>query len=240
MRCVYNRRRIALEVSSLGSHATDLQQAKVLERQNTLTRKLEAWFSLQYLYMPHVALLRRAQGSLELSETTAHTQKLCLPSDLPPYLPCDPCLVHYEWRLRYAQAFEILDDLRNHLRLRTSLRSLSNRFARGVRHKTRARSVIDSAQQAIDVDTKRYQNTRAALVSLASRLPNTAGWDIHLQPLLDSDIRELQEAADGVSEGRRTLSWIWRVPGVGGPDDSDGIQEGGSFKRLLQTHAQVH
>jgi hypothetical protein len=58
-------------------------------------------------------------------------------------------------------------------------------------------------------------------VSLAPLLGKT-GWEGQLQPLEDADKREIAEAEGGVSEGKRTLSWIWKTIGVVGAKD-DGV-----------------
>jgi hypothetical protein len=50
-------------------------------------------------------------------------------------------------------------------------------------------------------------------------------WEGTLRPLLDDDVHIMTAAqVEGVSEGRRTMSWIWRTTGV--RDSSAGMQEG--------------
>ncbi|OBZ77742.1 hypothetical protein A0H81_02190 [Grifola frondosa] len=188
------QRRLRVDAAALGQHATDLQRAKFMERQNTLLRKLEAWWEIQALYMPGV---------------TAHQQ---------------------EWRLRYAQAHEVLNDLRGHLELRSHLYVYKDRFVRGQRHNTRARTVITGAQSKIDADVSRYRTAHAALLSLSTILHKT-GWQVVLQPLNDSDIRHVTDGEDGQSEGRRTLSWIWKASGEGSVDGRVGEHLQDSLRR---------
>ena len=49
------RRRLALDVAEMGPHATNLQQAKIVERSNALRRCIDAWIEIQHLYIPQLA-----------------------------------------------------------------------------------------------------------------------------------------------------------------------------------------
>jgi hypothetical protein len=51
-------------------------------------------------------------------------------------------------------------------------------------------------------------------------------WGMKLLTLAPEDIRPLKEGDTGESEGNRMLSWIWKVMGVAGPSEDEGIQEG--------------
>ncbi|EMD32328.1 hypothetical protein CERSUDRAFT_68683 [Gelatoporia subvermispora B] len=184
--------------------------------------QLDAWAQFQEVYMPTAVLLRAKEKHQPESPENAC---LYLPSQIPLGEKCDADLVRFEWRLRYAQASETLDYLRDHLRLRASIRKLKDRFARGVRTVTRALAVVASVEQKIKSDSQRYRASRTALAALAACLTDKAGWDTHFRVLLDEHVREMHEDPDAPTDSRRTLSWIWRMPGVSGPDDASGIQE---------------
>ena len=51
-------------------------------------------------------------------------------------------------------------------------------------------------------------------------------WQVKLLALAPEDIRPLKEGEAGESEGNRQLSWIWKVMGVAGPSEDEGVQEG--------------
>ena len=224
-----HRRRLLADIAALTTHSSDLQRAKIRERQNVLQRRIDAWIEIQSLYMPAAMSCRQAEGSPESSHETPERTTLFMPSELPQSAACDRKLFQYEWRLRFAQALEILNDLRRHLRLRRSFRKIKDRFTRGVRANTRARGVVASIEETIKMDTQRYRHVRKALEALATRLGDKFGWDGELRELRDEDVREMQEDPNTDSEGRRMLSWIWKMPGVGSLDDSEGSQEGASL-----------
>ncbi|KAF8233977.1 hypothetical protein L208DRAFT_1062997, partial [Tricholoma matsutake] len=63
-----------------------------------------------------------------------------------------------------------------------------------------------------------------ALMHLASPLLETT-WEETLRPLIQDDVHIMTVAqAEGVSEGRCTMSWIWKTAGVG--DTTQAMQEG--------------
>jgi hypothetical protein len=187
---------------------TDLQRAKLLERGNALRRRIHAWQEIQQLYMPRVMRLR----SLGDSDTVPQPYELplLLPSAVMDKVSCDNLLLEHEWRLRYAQAHDYLEDLRNHLLLRTQLYRFKDRFAFGQRAGTRSHTAIAGLEAKIAADAARYRRQRAALLRLGPCL-GYAGWETMLRPLEDTDLTGF---GDG-TEGRRILSWIWRVSSSG-------------------------
>ncbi|KAF8221955.1 hypothetical protein L208DRAFT_1414202 [Tricholoma matsutake] len=89
---------------------------------------------------------------------------------------------------------------------------------------TRSVSLIQGVNERLKISVGGYHRARAALTNLAPTLLETT-WEETLRPLLDDDVRIMTAAqAEGVSEGRCTMSWIWRTTGVG--DSSAGMQEG--------------
>ena len=65
-------------------------------------------------------------------------------------------------------------------------------------------------QEKIDIAACDYRISYEALDALGSILFKY-GWHNELQPLLDKDIRDLSEGEDKKSDGKRTVSWIWRI-----------------------------
>jgi hypothetical protein len=46
-------------------------------------------------------------------------------------------------------------------------------------------------------------------------------WQSKLPVLADSDVHGISDREEGDSEGRKRLSWIWKVMGVVGGEDGD-------------------
>lgn len=121
-----------------------------------------------------------------------------------------------ERRLRNAQAEDALDQLRRHLRARSHLYHVKRRDVRGQRYNTCSQTYIKNINDKISIDAARY---RAAYTALSVLDPqNEHGWKRHLHLLNTEDIRSMTEPLSGESEGRRTLSWIWRTTGTLGED----------------------
>jgi hypothetical protein len=218
------RRRLARDVKSLGLHSTDIQQSTITQRSNALLAKIKSWFFIQQLYCPTASLARaRALAARPDDSPTEMTQsiKLFLPSMLGTSLPCDPMLQQYEWQLRYAQAHGTLDVMRSRLRLRSALYKHKDRFVRGQKANTRSRSKIDQVDASIAAAAESYRVARAALAILGPILGKDTMWQDQLRRLNEEDIRALSVGADGDSEGKRTISWIWVVQGVARDVDED-------------------
>lgn len=179
--------------------------------------------------MPEAAFLRDADdrdATNDPSVIGAEDLHLYLPSQLPRNVKCSTSLLEFEWQLRHAQANDALNELRDHLRLRSQLWKHKTRFEVGQRPNTRARNVIERCNAKISLDVKKYSTARAALVILAQHLCKV-GWEVALQVLQAQDVRELESDQDDgtkgkkrlLNEGRRTRSWIWQTPGM----TSDGV-----------------
>lgn len=163
---------------------------------------------------------------------------LCLPSSLPSNLRSDPALaslVEKERRLRLPQCQEALASLRRRLRICARLFDSKklHTAGTGTRPNTRMQALLDKHALYRERDVDRYRAARNALVLLDPQ----GAWQQSLKPLLQQDIhppiRGQEETAKGrakgkrsrkgttwESEGRRTLSWIWRaIPQVHGAGD---------------------
>lgn len=58
---------------------------------------------------------------------------------------------------------------------------------------------------------------RSALAAPGNTLGHTA-WESQLPLLMDCDVRGISDREDGQLEGRKQLSWIWKVVGVIGQE----------------------
>ena len=224
------RIRLKFDCSKLDSSATMLQLAKMQERKNALERKIQAWIAVQHLYMPATSSLRARDdrdASDKTTERPPYDFPLYLPSSLPGRVSCDMKLREYEFRLREAQAYEALEDVRQHLRLRSHWYKHKDRNVTGQRANTRAQNLINRVQGKINANASTYTRARNALSKLSAFLSEVS-WRGKLLALAPEDIRPLTEleAGEGESEGKRKLSWIWKVVGITEDSNDEGIQEG--------------
>jgi hypothetical protein len=195
------------------------------ERKNALQRKIKIWTAVQHLYMPAVSAIRTREDR-EASDSTAarapHDLPLYLPSSLSERTPCALKLKEYEFRLREAQAYEALEDVRQHLRLRTHMYKHKDKNLVGQRANTRSQNLINRVQRKVNASAAMYTRARNALTKLSSPLGEHL-WRTRLLALASEDIRPLEE---GESEGKRKLSWIWKVVGITADSEDKGVQEG--------------
>lgn len=194
------RRRLTVDTSALGMHATDDQRTRIQVRANTLRRKVTAWVDIQHLYIPMLRVIR-AHAAVDIPagerDEPAHMIALHLPSSITPHsrVICDIRLCQMEWDLRFAQANDALDELRDGLRLRSYLYIDKDRFQRGQRRNTRSRGVIDRTEVKIRAAAAKYRAAREALKGLTVRL-SYVGWDQTFPVLLATDIRGLSDAEE--------------------------------------------
>ncbi|KAF7972344.1 hypothetical protein HWV62_18114 [Athelia sp. TMB] len=232
--------RLKANAKALNSSATSLQRSKVEERKNVLGRKVKSWTDIQQVYMPGVSVIRTRD-----EQATAAKSKAVEPFDIPLHLPSalsrrlrtSPKLFIYEFRLRTAQAYEALEELRRHLRLRTHIFHFKDRNVPGQRANTRSQNLVTRAQTKINASAAKYKRARASLHSI-SQLSDDAGLpDEALQELNHDDVRAFADDTDKkaeaqkskkerlLGEGKRKMSWIWKVYGVGADTANEGLQE---------------
>jgi hypothetical protein len=220
------RRRLAADISALGQHATDIQKTKIFNQSNALQRRLDPWAQIQVLYMPAVAPIRAMEDACRSEGTAAlkpESFQLRLPSQLAPHLPCNQQLRECEWELRYAQAHDALNDVRQHIRLFTHLNTFRMANVRGQCASTRARTALDLAVEKKRASKAKYDAARDALTALAPLL-GKFGWTDIMRPLGWTDMRPMGDFIQGQSEGTRDIPWIWKTPGVL-QDNNEGLQD---------------
>ncbi|KAG1817907.1 hypothetical protein EV424DRAFT_1472791 [Suillus variegatus] len=204
---------LAVDASSLGQHATDTQKTKIYNQSNALQRRLDNWIRIQVLYVPAVGPIRSAEEAEHTAVPKPEEFKLWLPSELDPHLPCYQKLRHCEWELRYAQAHDALNDVRQ---------NISN--IQGQHASTRACTALDLATEKIHAGKAKYDAAQAALAALAPLL-GKIGWSDTLCPLLASDtMQPMGDFIQGQSEGTHSIPWIWKTPGVL-QDNDEGLQD---------------
>lgn len=194
--------------------------------------------------MPETAALRLRSdrdASDSNSEIPIYDIPLYLPSSLDAKTKCSPKLQQYEFKLREAQAYEALDELRQHLRLQSHMWKYKEKQVVGQRASTRQHNLIGRVDKKVQNSARKYRSARTAISNLADRVGNIT-WRARLPRLEDGDIRRLNEGQLGDSEGKKKMSWIWRVQGLSEATEDEGFQEGKSESRsylLLQRHKLI-
>jgi hypothetical protein len=178
--------------------------------------------------MPEVAALRARNdkdASDEDPEVAVYDAPLYLPSALTASTPCNTKLQQIEFKLREAQAYETLDELRQRLRLQSHMWKYKDRHVVGQRASTRQYNLIQRVDKKVSASVGQYRRARKALSKLSDRVMQTT-WRGRLLPLHDKDVRKMNEGQQGDSEGKRKMSWIWLVQGLSEHSDDEALQEG--------------
>ncbi|KAG2743102.1 hypothetical protein P692DRAFT_201841926 [Suillus brevipes Sb2] len=203
------QRRMKADRTGLSIHASDNQEGKILQRNNTLQRRIDTWTKLQELYMPSLAALRvnerSVSGGIAAAVTTPETIKLWLPSHIGRTAPCDTHLQTIEWKLRYAQAHDALRSLHSNLRAQTAILKYKDRNLCGQGANMRARNTLKAVEARLEAAASTYERAHKALVVLAP-LVNQTGWHSSLRPLNRTDICSMTDLLWGESEDMR-IEW---------------------------------
>jgi len=169
-------------------------------------------------------------------------------------IPCNARLLETEWELRYAQAGDALEEIRQYLRLQDYMYTFKRDWLRSQSANTQAQNALSRVEARATAAAEKYRAAHTVLSSLVHVL-GKVGWD-HKYQVLDrkNDIRGMSVPKRGESEGRRQLSWIWLVEGVG-DDEDEVIQDsklkcepwqidtqiaGRSQSRMVQSSREVH
>ncbi|KAK0463400.1 hypothetical protein IW261DRAFT_1554106 [Armillaria novae-zelandiae] len=192
------------ELIAQGLLLEEAQYVSVLSDENRLGCKIEAWISVQMVYMPRTALLH------------AHDDDRCKfgvtmqPSKIPLYLPSttlklnaidsltQSTILDDEWCLRLAQANDVLAVLQEHLLLKSYLTTWQQHFSQGQCYGTKANTLFHRVEDKIVAD-------------------------VTFRQLKDEDVRGLDRYNESTSEGHRNLAWIWKTNLQSG---DQGLQEG--------------
>ncbi|KAG1813148.1 uncharacterized protein BJ212DRAFT_1482617 [Suillus subaureus] len=163
--------------TGLGVHASDNQEGKLLQQNNTLQCRIDTWTKLQELYMPSLAALcvskRSVSGDIAAAVTTLETIKLWLPSQIGRTAPCDIHLQTIEWKLHYMQAHNALHSLYSNLCAQTAILKYKDRNLCGQGANMRAQNTLKAVEARIDTAASTYEHAHKALIVLAPLLNQT-------------------------------------------------------------------
>ena len=163
--------------------------------------------------------------AVDVDQLAEHPElaKLWLPSDLPLEsrdTSCIPDLALTEYRMRRAQAFEALNEVRRSQRIYRGL-LVKNKAHISTTKKTRSRGLFERFKVKVHRAVKIYRADHAAIKRLG---PNEefGPWKNALRGLRNKDIRGPgREKEHERSESRHTPSWIWFSSPGQSLDDAD-------------------
>ncbi|KAJ6536254.1 hypothetical protein B0H19DRAFT_1317890 [Mycena capillaripes] len=204
------QRGLAAHMKNVSAHETVDQATTRIDRETKLRRKIDAWMTVQQLFIPCITLLREADdvarkrvaATQAMPGIRAQDMKLWLPSAIGKRIDCDKSLQEYEYDLRKGQAFAALDEIRGLLILRTREYLYKDDQVHGVKAKGRAAARIKSLQARIDVLADEYRAAWSALAGLGSLLKRVE-WKVHLKQLKAEDVRGRPKAVFGDDERRQ-------------------------------------
>jgi hypothetical protein len=176
----------AADIRRLGEKLrTPTQESTFLENKGRLVKKLE---KLQAMQRAH----RLSFPALVIDQEKPYDTTITFPSSLDATLRDQVTwLCRAEDGLREALAREALEALLRQLRTRDVALDFKNQHVRGVRGCTRMNDTLKAVVIKVKAAADAYRRHHRALTALRS--PGT--WSLELQPLLDSDVRGINERA---------------------------------------------
>lgn len=164
---------------------------------------------------------------------------LLLPSGLPRHLrsTCDQTLLEKEKQIRIASLETLLCSLRKLLRLKAGIYLDKKRHQTGQVACTRSNSELSTFNSKVESVAQRYRFVRTALLKID---PNGT-WKNRLLDLKKDDIRAAQHDIEerekrrskGLGEGKRELSWIYKMRAEGSDEVEDKSYTDGRLSYVL-------
>lgn len=153
--------------------------------------------------MPGVDAQHLAHLARSSSHMSVHIEdcKLFMPSDLSTqqrHEYCTPGLAEMEDRLRHAEAFDGLEDLRRHLRTRTFTNKFRVKNIWGQREGMRTREIQNHITDRVKSSQLQYTHARRAVLTLRG----PGDWEDTLRVLHSANIRALNERSLTEAEKR--------------------------------------
>ncbi|KAK0474993.1 hypothetical protein EDD18DRAFT_1367412 [Armillaria luteobubalina] len=229
------------ESKALGPHSTDLQRAKVLEKEANLRRRIEAWMDVQRVYVPEIMGIRdQMDKDAEGDCVVAWNIDLLLPSKLlgNKVLTCDNRLYRYEWDVRRAQAAEALAGVRHKVILETYVMNHKESYGHGQRQGNKSHILLEDCRKGKANFMATYNRARDALFELAKPLDLLEGLSNTYPRLNSEDIVPLKQykkvlqndtgnpkQRETSGETRRQLSWLWVQAGAMENMESEELQD---------------
>ena len=194
-------------------HAFEINKAR-----NLLSQSIRKYHECRSVYIPGLASTNYGEDHERL-ENEPEVLKLWLPSQLPSEHRaawCIPGIPFLEFRFRYAQADDVLANLRRHIKFLRLSRDQTTKHIKSVSSNTRSQGIVDGFRGKINHLASQYKYARQALLALDPQEKFAPTWKRYFLELTTDDLRTPvrdNDQPDGQpSEGRFQPSWIWAVP----------------------------
>jgi hypothetical protein len=229
-----SRRRTLRSRHRTASSKSVYQRESLQDQRRSLTQVINNLRSPQRVYMPGCSVLLDDIDPATIIDNP-QSVRLWLPSALPTNsrdVWCSSGLPELEFRLRYAQAADALDQLRRLRRLVRGLILQTHKHPSPTqRTMTRSRSVWEGLAARTHQVSARYRDARIALL----RLHPSGGWVKFFLELKTADIRGPGREEDETSESRFIPSWIWTLRAPPTPPDLPGSSPTTTSPDFVQT-----
>ncbi|KAJ7604326.1 hypothetical protein FB45DRAFT_769378 [Roridomyces roridus] len=184
----------AIRLESRRRERTSTQAADLQRRRTQALNLVRRFQDEQVRFMPGLKRHLEASGVATVEESTARPEemKLHLPSSFPADVReaiCIAALPAEEERLREAQAWDGLRDLRRQLRTRMLAHQFKRAHTSGQAAYTKSQQLHEGIEQRIRGAASTYRRARIALLALRGSGP----WAAVLQELTQQDIRGMNE-----------------------------------------------
>ncbi|TRM63043.1 hypothetical protein BD626DRAFT_403449, partial [Schizophyllum amplum] len=213
-------------------------------RRRALMVKKENFEDLQKIYMPGTrSYIEAIDGDVQRVVEVEH-QKIFMPSDFPANIrrmSCAEGVPEKELKLREAVARDKLHSVRRKLHAKQYHIEWRNKHVVGQKQSTRARALVSTLQESIELDVAAYSKARAAILALrnvteADDFPPLLKGDLQLEgEELESDATAIGQMARAssssrprhihVSTGKHQMSWIWTARGAPSEEDEASVLE---------------
>ena len=176
-----------------------------------LAQNIRQYYDCRKVYIPGLASIDHGEDGDKL-ESQPEILKLWVPSQIPAENRstwCLPGIPDLEVHFRYAQADDMLADLRRHIRLLQLARDQNAKHTKSTSSKTRSQGILDGFRGKIKRLASQYKDARQALLALDPAQKLAPNWAQYLLPLNDRDLRPPMRDEAQPSEGQTQYSWIW-------------------------------
>ena len=186
-------------------------------KNSALLVSIQRWQLYQMKFMPGIPEWEPLLAAVEMNEDElAFEVPLMLPSDIEEDIRTNVCaagVIEEELAIRETIAFEVLGNIRRLLLQESVKKKQKRKFHSGPGQglKTQYMQQMERLDKERNREVMRYRETRKRLTVLQKDGP----WSEKLQVLETVDIRAPERNIKmGESEGRRTQTWIWEMPGA--------------------------
>ncbi len=172
--------------------------------------------------MPMVRMLQIQDSRGNSPSFPAYLLPLYLPSSILPAHSCKETIVCAESRLHIAQGYNILHTIHSQLLSLSKAYKDSHTNVLTQMERLKCHKMTRDLNARITQAKQYYHEIRKQLTTLSTKLGEW-GWEAQLRVLEDSDVCRIADDEVGISEGNRSMSWIWYSSHLG--DVPGGVEE---------------